>query len=125
MNQITFKVASKGEGKTKWLLNIAKQYSDENRKVYLLTDKGHEFSRFCEKYCNLFSEVCHVERLIDTCVTNEDVVLIDDIFTQNIPTSCIDDISRNCYKMFITVDGALDAESVHICSCCDQAYMNV
>ena len=106
MNNIMFKVASKGEGKTKWLLEIAHKYSKTHR-VYLQTDYANDFSRFCEKYCMLFHEVCPVMRYSGVELDEKCVLLIDDLFAQTMSTTEVAFLSRHCYKAFITLEGKL------------------
>ena len=105
MNDIVFKVAPKGEGKTKWLLNVANEYITAGRTVYLYTNDDQEYARFCEKYFNVFHHVCSVIRLTSLNVTSDDVILIDDLFSYTMPISNIQKMQRDCYKLFITVEG--------------------
>lgn len=107
MTNITFKVAPKGEGKTKWLLNVAYKYSRQH-KIYLIPNTSQEFVKFCDKYFATYQEVCPVYRY-DGCENVENaVVLIDNLFEHNLTTNTIEFIRRNCYKMFIAVDGTLE-----------------
>lgn len=106
MNDIVFKVAPHGEGKTKWLLSIAKHYADERRSVYLFTTDDNEYLKFCEKYFNVFKEVCPVMRVTGYNVSHNDIVLVDNLF--NHAESAIGDytfMNKNCYKMFVTIEG--------------------
>ena len=105
MNDITFKIAKQGEGKTKWLLKIANQYAGTNRKVYLFTDDDQAYIKFCEKYFNTFSQVCPVERLTAFKLTENDVVLVDNLFKQCASIGDLNFIHKNCYKMFVTIEG--------------------
>ena len=50
MNPMIVKVAPKGEGKTKWLINIAKKYQDNDVPVYLVTASERDYVNFCRKY---------------------------------------------------------------------------
>ena len=109
MNEITFKVAPHGEGKTKWLLNIAKHYADKNTTVYLFTEDDWEYVKFCEKYFNLYKTICPVKRVTSYSVTDKDVVLVDNLFKHT--DHAIGDyayVNRNCYKMFVTIEGTTD-----------------
>lgn len=104
MTDIVFKVAPKGEGKTKWLLELAKRYSTE-RKVYLCTQDEVQYVRFCEKYFNLYNEICRVERLTSLNICSEDIVLMDNLLEQSLAINDITFIQRNCYRLFITIEG--------------------
>lgn len=104
MNEVTFKIARKGEGKTKWLINIANMYDNE-RQVYLYTSDDNSYRKFCEKYFSTYNRVCPVERLNTFKLTENDVVLVDDLFTHSLDISEIRFIQRNCYKLFITLEG--------------------
>ena len=111
MNNVTFKVALPGEGKTKWLLNIAKHYADKGVKTYLFTQDDNEYVRFCDKYFKTFTQVCPVSKLTAFKITAQDVVLVDNLFDKC--DSAISDftfIQKNCYKMFITVDGSVQSD---------------
>lgn len=104
MKDITFKIAKKGEGKTKWLLEIAHKY-DGLRKIYLYTGDATEYRKFCEKYFSTYSEICPVERLTAFKLTDKDVVLVDNLFNHDSAIGDFTFIQRNCYKMFITLEG--------------------
>lgn len=106
MNEITFKVAKKGEGKTKWLLDIANKYSNSNQ-VYLYTNDDTVYSRFCEKYFTIYNKVCPVMRLTSFDNIQNSVVLVDNLFSQNSSISDFTFIQRSCYKLFITLEGEL------------------
>lgn len=106
MQDITFKIASRGEGKTKWLLDIAHQYSNTDRPVYLCTDMETVYGNFCEKYFRTYNSICTVQKLTLNQLTGNEIVLIDDLMSL---TTCsfadIAYIKRNCYKMFVTIEG--------------------
>jgi hypothetical protein len=106
MNDITFKIAKKGEGKTKWLLDIANQYSISN-KIYLYTDEDNEYIKFCEKYFNMYNSICPVQRLTSFDSMQDAIVLVDNIFNQDSSVRDFIFIQRNCYKLFITLEGEL------------------
>ena len=105
MNDITFKIARKGEEKTRWLLDVAKYYVNNRRRVFLFTDDEQEYARFCEKYFKMFSEVCEVQRLTSFQLTSDDVVLVDDLFSHCTSIGDFNFMKRNCYKMFVTLEG--------------------
>ena len=110
MNDITFKVTPKGEGKTKWLLEISKRYADEKRPIFLFTDEDKDYIKFCEKYFNMFKEICPVVRLTAFKLTPDAVVLVDDLFSHSNSIGDFSFMHRNCYKMFITVEGTTSYE---------------
>lgn len=112
MNNVTFKLGLPGEGKTRWLLNIAKQYADKNIKVYLFTNDESDYAKFCEKYFKTFSHICPVQRLTAFKITKEDVVLVDDLFDHC--DSAVNDfvfLQKNCYKMFVTLTGTTEVDN--------------
>lgn len=104
MNNITFKIAKKGEGKTKWLLDIANKYSSSN-KVYLYTDDEREYREFCEKYFKMYSNICPVRKLTNVDSLEGSIVLVDNMLNQDSATSDFTFIQRNCYKLFVTLEG--------------------
>lgn len=104
MNDITFKVAKKGEGKTRWLLDIVNKYAGNN-KIYLYTDDEVVYRRFCEKYFSTYSKVCPVMLLTSFDDIQDSIVLVDNLFTQDSSISDFTFIQRNCYKLFITLEG--------------------
>lgn len=105
MNEITFKVASHGEGKTIWLLDIANQYCTSSRKIFLFTNSKYELRDFCEKYFSLYNHVCPVQLFSEDDLTEDDIVLVDDLFSHDCSTEEVRTIQKNCYKMYITVEG--------------------
>ena len=105
MNPIVVKVAPKGEGKTKWLLNIAKKYLQDDIPVYFVTSNEREYVNFCRKYFVMFSQACRV-RFYETGDALEGaIVLIDDVMHQNIDSDVITSIQKSCHKMFVTFEG--------------------
>lgn len=105
MNNIIYKVAPAGEGKTKWLLNMAKYYSDNNRTCYLFCDDDYMFNKFCRKYFQTFSELCPVKRLKAFRLTKDDVVLVDDMLNMDASLADFLFIQQNCYQMCVTIAG--------------------
>lgn len=104
MNDVTFKIARKGEGKTRWLLELANKYKDE-RKVYLFTETEAKYREFCEKYFATYDHICPVERLVSIEQTEDSVVLVDNLFEQHSAISDFRFLQRTCYKLFITLEG--------------------
>ena len=103
MNDITFKIAKKGEGKTKWLLERAHELKGEPVKFYSKTTQ--EYSLFCEKYLNLYNEICLVEHLSIENLTLDDIVLIDDLFSITEATVDVNYIKNVAKKLYITLEG--------------------
>ena len=112
MNTVIFKVAAKGEGKTKWLLDIANKFSEKGRPVLLYTDDAHEFEKFCNKYFSLYGEVCPVKRMDASNMSVSAVVLVDNLFNHDSSVADFTYIQRNCYKMFVTVEGVTDDSEI-------------
>lgn len=108
MNEITFKIAKKGEGKTRWLLDIAHSYAKTDRPVYYCAKLQTEYGNFCEKYFRTFQEICNVKELSLPHLEGDAVVLIDDMITMNITSSDIQYIQKNCYKLYIAITGITD-----------------
>lgn len=104
MNNVTFKIAKKGEGKTRWLLELAYKYAGQ-RKIYLYTTDTTEYHKFCEKYFSLYNQICPVELLTEPDETEQDVVLVDNLFKCDSNTSNFTHIQKHCYKLFITLEG--------------------
>ena len=108
MHEITFKVAKRGEGKTRWLLNIANEYSESDRPILYCTDLESEYGNFCEKYFKTFHKIANIQRISLTQLTGNEVVLIDDLMAMNFTIKDIAYIQRNCYKLYITVEGTTE-----------------
>lgn len=110
MNNITFKITPRGEGKTKWLLDVAHDYEGSGRKVYLYTDDESKYAKFCEKYFKTFGRICFVERLTSFKLTSEDVVLVDDLLSHDTAISDFIYIHNNSYAMYVTLEGQIATE---------------
>ena len=106
MNDITFKIANRGEGKTRWLLEKAHELKGESLKFY--SDTTQEYSLFCEKYLNFYNEVCRVEHLDIEKLTSEDIVLIDDLFSISDTKININYIKNVAKKLYITLEGNIE-----------------
>lgn len=104
-NNIIFKVALPGEGKTKWLLDVAHQYSATGRSIYLYTEDETEYAKFCEKYFAIYKAVCPVYKLTAFKITKDAVILIDNLLSHGNSLGDIRFFQRNCYKMFVTLEG--------------------
>ena len=104
MTDITFKVAPRGEGKTKWLLEIANKFANEHN-IYLYTQEETEYSKFCEKYFHTFNQICPVRILTKVSLTDNDIVLVDNLFNQDSFAGDINFLQRSCYRLFVTLEG--------------------
>lgn len=107
-NKITLKVALPGEGKTRWLAEVAHEFiKSEGRTVYLFTTQEDDYIKFCDNYFKRFNTVCQVSRLMNiNDVTDKDVVIVDNLLSHtDARVSDFADLTANCYKMFITMEG--------------------
>lgn len=106
MNDITFKIANRGEGKTRWLLEKAHELKNEPIKFYSKTTQ--EYSLFCEKYLNFYNEICPAEHLDIENLTSNDIVLIDDLFSITETIVDINYIKNVAKKLYITLEGKIE-----------------
>ena len=106
MSKITFKIANRGEGKTRWLLEKAHELRGESLKFYSATTQ--EYVLFCEKYLNFYNEICRVEHLDIEKLTSDDIVLIDDLFSISDATININYIKNVAKKLYITLEGNIE-----------------
>lgn len=111
MNELVIKVARKGEGKTKWLLDVANKHIQEGKHVYLFTEKQREYERFCEKYFATYATVCKVDRFETESEVSDAIVLIDDLFSHETSLNVLEHIHNYCYKMFITIEGSMPSNN--------------
>ena len=108
MTDITFKVARKGEGKTKWLLEVAHAHVEAGRPVYYYTDYDTTYGLFCEKYFRTYSSICPVKRLGSQLLTGKEVILIDDLLAVNCSLRDLLQIQHYAYKIYATVEGVTE-----------------
>ena len=108
MNNTILHVAKRGEGKTKWLLNVARKYQNIETPIYIVCDTEEEHNNFCNKYTMMYSEVCKVKPLTVSDNIENSIVLIDDIFEHDLETSVIRNIQSECKKLFITIEGCME-----------------
>lgn len=111
MTEFIYKVASRGEGKTKWLLNQAKKELDAGETVVLFNNeknRGLEYKRFVEKYFVTFHEVCRVESACHVPdIPHDAVILIDNLLMLDMHMNVINYLNGQCKKVYITLDGKL------------------
>ena len=108
MNDVIVNVARKGEGKTRWLLDVAHHYSIKKIPVYLLTETDKEFNRFCDKYSSLYGKVCKVHKMDSIEDSTDSVVLVDDLFERELDTDLLREIKSRCCKLFIAIEGSTE-----------------
>ena len=115
MNDITFKIARKGEGKTKWLIEVAHRcYKEFNDTVYLFTEDDNSYVRFCEKYFKTYFEVCPVQKLPPFVDPTNSIILVDNLLECNCQTNNFKFMQRNCKKMYVTLEGMEDTLDVNV-----------
>ena len=115
MNDITFKIAKKGEGKTKWLLEVAhKAHKESNNSVYLFTEDDASYTKFCEKYFKTYAEVCPVQELPPFVDPVDSIILVDNLLECNCQTNNFKFMQRNCKKMYVTLEGMEDTLDVNV-----------
>ena len=111
MTEFIYKVAPRGEGKTKWLLNQAKNELDAGEKVVLLANeanKGLEYKIFAEKYFGTFHEVCKVDTVNHIHqIPHDGIVLIDSLFMLDMHMNAVTYLIGQCKRVYITLDGKL------------------
>lgn len=111
MTEFIYKVASRGEGKTKWLLNQAKKELDAGETVVLFNNeknRGLEYKWFVEKYFVTFHEVCKVESACHVHnIPHDAVILIDNLLMLDMHMNVINYLNGQCKKVYITLDGKL------------------
>lgn len=106
MNNIIFKVLPKGEGKTKWLLDVAKKYSDDNYNVYLLTHDEEKYNKFCSKYVTLIGSHCPVQMYCGNRNINNTIILVDNLMNYGLSVFDLRQLNNNCFKLFVTIEGS-------------------
>ena len=112
MSKMICKVALRGEGKTKWLLDVAHRYSDSAFPVYFFTTKEGHYRKFCEKYFRAFQSICTVEEFnIENFVGNE-IVLVDDLMSLDVDMKRLSEIRDNCYIMYATIEGTTESITI-------------
>lgn len=111
MTEFIYKVASRGEGKTKWLLNQAKKELDAGETVIFFNNEknqGLEYKCFVEKYFVTFHEICKVESACHVHhIPHDSVILIDNLLMLDMHMNVINYLNGQCKKVYITLDGKL------------------
>lgn len=126
MNEIIIKVASKGEGKTRWLLSMAKNAINDGKNVVYYTDNEIDYNRFCSKYMNLYNQTCPVKMVgCHRGVDSNTVVLIDDVFENTSMVSEIQIIRAKCDTLYITIEGKLAQNDTTVVGEYEQITMEI
>lgn len=111
MTEFIYKVASRGEGKTKWLLNQAKKELDAGETVIFFNNEKNqrlEYKCFVEKYFVTFHEICKVESACHVHnIPHDAVILIDNLLMLDMHMNVINYLNEQCKKVYITIDGKL------------------
>ena len=104
--KLVYKIASRGEGKTRWLLEKAEEESRNGNQVYLATKNPLEYSIFVEKFLSLYQRVCTTHQLPSAPMMTGDncVLLIDELLTSDV-LSEIDSIVAKSNKVYATLNG--------------------
>ena len=104
--KLVYKIASRGEGKTRWLLEKAEEESRNGNQVYLATKNPLEYRRFVEKFFSLYQRVCTTHQLTSASMMTGGncVVLIDELLTSDV-LSEIDAIIAKSSKVYVTLNG--------------------
>ena len=111
MTEFIYKVASRGEGKTKWLLNQAKKELDAGENVIFFNNEknqGLEYKCFVEKYFATFHEICRVESACHVNhIPHDSIILIDNLLMLDMHMNVINYLNGQCKRVYITLDGKL------------------
>lgn len=111
MPEIIYKVAERGEGKTRWLVEQAHKELTRGENVVLLTNGAFGYKDFVENYYATFNEICKVDPVEDnTDIPHDCVVLIDNLFLLRKTLDEVNNISYKVKRMYITVEGILSTE---------------
>lgn len=117
MNNITYFVAPKGEGKTKWLRERVIEETEKGNTVHFYTQFYNLYLRFAESFFNDTGKLCEV-RWADKSsdIRKGDIVIIDNL-TISVDThvTVLQAICEKAGHVYITLEGNLGNE--HICKC--------
>ena len=107
---ITYKVAPRGEGKTKWLLEKAHSELLNGNTVYYFSNDKQSYDSFMSKCARNYGMVCHIEFSNDVNnIPMDTVVLVDDLSMrgENI-LEHIYFLRNTKHKLYVTIEGYLD-----------------
>lgn len=118
MAEYIYKVAPRGGGKTRWLLEQAHVESELENPVCLLVNDdptgSREYQKFVEKYFSIYHEICKVivaEHI--TSVPKNSVVLIDNPLNLNKHIQSHIALEERATRIYVAVDG-VDSETYEI-----------
>ena len=111
-----YKVAPRGEGKTKWLIHNAydeiHSLDDDPNSiqtyVYLIVKDANEAQHFSEMYFSLYNEVCKVNFVVGSnliSVPYGSIILIDNLLLHTMNTRDLHLLIARCKKAYITIEG--------------------
>lgn len=105
-DKFIYKIAKRGEGKTKWLLDIADKETSLGKEVYLLTNNPLQYRNFIEDFFSLYGRVCTVHHIgqISNAISGG-IVLIDNLFNLNINLNEFNLLANICDAAYITLPG--------------------
>jgi hypothetical protein len=114
-NKLVYKIAKRGEGKTKWLLEKADEATSQGKEVYLATTNPAEYQRFVEKFFSLYHRICTVHQLTThSDITNlNSVVLMDEMLNSCFDVMEIKQMAWKCEKMYITLSGTVESDNMN------------
>lgn len=119
MAEIIYKIAGRGEGKTKWLVHKAKYELDNDNNVVLLTTDadGRKYKKFVDNYFSEFRQICRVGIVTDLhSLESDSVVLIDNLFELDLHMNAMSYIADVAKRVYITAEGKVKT------SCSPQYY---
>lgn len=106
MDNIIYKVAQRGEGKTKWLVEQAKNELDSGELVLYLSPYSRNYTLFLNYYTSVFKEVCKIEHIKDiNNVPEGSVVLVDELIDLHEHMLSIKSMLHRVKYAYVTIDG--------------------
>lgn len=111
-DKLVYKVAKRGEGKTRWLLKKADEALRQGKEVYLATNSPIEYRNFIEKFFGLYNRICTVHQLTthSDITSFNSVILMDDLFRSNFHPGELEQLAHKCERMYITLTGVTEKE---------------
>lgn len=105
MNKISAFVVEDQAESFAHLAYIAHSYSKERGKIYFYSEDSSTYKDFCKCYSDYFRDTCPVIRLNKSTITEDDLVLVDNVFDTNIFMGEILFFQRQSKKLCITIYG--------------------
>lgn len=116
MNNITYFVAPRGEGKTRWLRERAIDEFHKGNKVYIYANSSFRYRIFIEEFYESTGEICHVLCINKISeVPTGSVLLIDNLVDSRISTEDLEALAARCSYLYITLEG--NSGNKHQCTC--------